>query len=277
MGYDPKTGEWKDEDTSVSKRLVGLLNRDNEYLKSAGVQGLKAANRRGLANSTMAVSAVESSRINAALPIASQEASQAHERYLSGRQQQGAEALQTKQLESNKELLGLELGSRKELQQSEIQNQQWLAQFDATTQERLLTLDNDTRLLMQQLDLESQQRIATMNVAASERNQAAALAASFEASYSNMLAAIMNNTEIPAASRQQYIAHAARVRDSNLALVEQMYGIDLQWENPGDTTGGSDASQTGSSPGTTTSRSTVTARPRPTGKILEQDIDGYGG
>ena len=36
MAFDPVTGEWKDEDTSVSKRLTGLLSQDSDYLKSAG-------------------------------------------------------------------------------------------------------------------------------------------------------------------------------------------------------------------------------------------------
>ena len=67
------------------------------------------------------------------------------------------------------------------------------------------------------------------NVAAAERNQAAALAASFEVSYSNILSSIMNNPEIPATERQRYMDHAARIRDSNLALVEQMFAIELQW------------------------------------------------
>jgi len=69
-----------------------------------------------------------------------------------------------------------------------------------------------------------------MNVAAAERNQAAALAASFERSYADLLSSIMSNPEIPANERQRYMDHAARIRDSNLALVEQMFGIDLEWE-----------------------------------------------
>lgn len=52
----------------------------------------------------------------------------------------------------------------------------------------------------------------------------------------------MSNPELPAATRQQYVNQAGRIRDSNLRLVEQMYGIELAWgsessSGAGDTTG----------------------------------------
>jgi len=33
MAIDPATGLWKDEDDSVSKKLTGLLDQDNAYMK----------------------------------------------------------------------------------------------------------------------------------------------------------------------------------------------------------------------------------------------------
>lgn len=322
--YDPKTGEWKDEDLDVSKRLTGLLDKDNQYMQQARTEGLRQANRRGLANSTMAVTAVEDSRIRAALPIASQDSSQANQRYLQGRQQQGNEVLQERDLaglrerqqtdiasqermqgvdvtsrekiagmdiEAARERLSAELGSRETLAaaeralQRELTGQtlsqqerlairdldaaeqrlgmeissreriagedraqrEWLANFDRETQVALQGLDATTRQQMQSLDIASQERIANMNVAAAERNQAASLAASFEASYSNMIAAISQNTEIPAAERQKLMDHAARVRENNINMVEQMYSIDLEWGDSGTT---SDAGSGGTGAGT---------------------------
>lgn len=77
-----------------------------------------------------------------------------------------------------------------------------------------------------------QTRIARMNVGAEDRKQAASLAASFENSYSSMISNIMNNPEIGSSAREKYIRHAGAVRDSNLSLVEQMYGIKLEWGTP---------------------------------------------
>ncbi len=148
------------DDTSVSKQMTRLLSRDNEYMQQAEAQGLKSANRRGLINSTAAVRAVEGERIRAALPIASQDAGQAHQTYLN-----------------------------------------------------------------------------RMNVGAQERQAAATLMASFESSYSNTLSNIMNNPDLPASARDKYTKHAGMVRDSNLRLVEQMYGIQLDWGGGGSGTG----------------------------------------
>lgn len=166
MAYDPVTGQWKDEDASVSRGLVRLTSQQTPLMQQARTQGAQAANRRGLLNSSMGVQAGQVAAYNVALPIASQEAQQAHQRNM-----QGSEQVQ-------------------------------------------------------------QRKLAQMNLGASERATAANLAASFENSYASIVSNIMNNPEMPAAAREQYLQHAARVRDSNLALVEQMYGIDLQWDTP---------------------------------------------
>lgn len=163
-----------DAETSVESRMTGLLRGDNEYMRQAEAVGRQAANRRGLGNSTMAVKAVEAERIRAALPIASQDAGQAHT-------------------------------------------------------ERMQQRDIRSRELLSSLDRDAQERINRMNVSAQERASAAQLAASFESSYSTTVNGIMNNPELPADARQRYVEHAGKVRDSNLALVEQMYGINLDW------------------------------------------------
>ncbi len=62
-------------DSLVENRLTGLLNSDNPYMQQAETRGLQQANARGLISSSLAVGAVEGARINAALPIAQQDAS----------------------------------------------------------------------------------------------------------------------------------------------------------------------------------------------------------
>jgi hypothetical protein len=160
---DPLGPEPTAADTDVFAQMAKGLSRDNEYMQQTTAQGLKLANRRGLINSTNAIRAVESERIRAALPAASQNAAQAHQ------------------------------------------------------------------TLMSRLDRSAQDRIAKMNVAASERTAASQLAAGFEQTYSETMAAIMGNADLPASARNQYTEHAGKVRDSNLRLVEQMYGIKLDW------------------------------------------------
>lgn len=309
MAYDPITGEYKPDDTSVSKRMTGLLSKNDPYMQQATTTGKKAANRRGLLNSTMAVTAVEDSRIRAALPIASQEAGQAHQRNLQGRDIQyrdisdqrniGAqreflgteiasrermqdrdigsregmqladlaaakerlgmslsqeeklalanissrEGMQAADIEAARERLSMELGNRASLQQAELaaakerlgmqlSQQDSLALEELRAAEERLGIEISSRQAMQARDIELQERLAQMNLGANDRNAAAQIAQAFEASYSNIIAGIMANPDIPAAERQRYLNHAARVRDSNLNLVEQFYGIELNWGSP---------------------------------------------
>ena len=74
--------------------------------------------------------------------------------------------------------------------------------------------------------------IAGMNIAANAQDKAAALAASYEQTYASMFSNIAANENLPKATRDAYLNHLALLRDNNYALVEQFYGIDLQWATP---------------------------------------------
>jgi len=75
-------GVWTPEDDSVSTRVTGLMSQQSPLMEMARTSGLKAANRRGLLNSSMAVGAAENEAYKAAIPIASQEAQQVAQKNL---------------------------------------------------------------------------------------------------------------------------------------------------------------------------------------------------
>ena len=295
----PATHEFTAEDTSVSARMNELLSQDSLYMQQAATEGRQAANRRGLLNSTMSVQAAQAGRVNAALPIASQEAAQANQRNLLGteissregmqlvdlaaakerlgmsltqeeklaleeiRSREGIaerdiesregmqerdiksrEGMQTEDIAATRERLELELGSKSALQEAELaaekerlgetlSHQERLALEELRAAEERLGLELESRERMQGEDIALNERLAEMNLSANERNAVATIAQSFETTYSQMVSAIMSNPDIPAAERQRYLNHAAAVRDSNLNLLEQFYGISLDWETPG--------------------------------------------
>ena len=66
---------------TVAGNVTGLLARESPYMQQATTAGMRAANRRGLANSSMAVGAAEGARIAAAMPIAAQDSAQADTQY----------------------------------------------------------------------------------------------------------------------------------------------------------------------------------------------------
>jgi hypothetical protein len=173
MAYDPKTGQWKPDPTpgaqtasttatpddfdptSVEQRVNRITSVNSPLMQQAGAMGAKASNRRGLLNSSIGVQAGQAAVLDAAVPIATQDA---------------ANSQQTK--------------------------------------------------------------VTGMSLASQERANSANLAAQFEGTYSQTVASIMENTNLPEKVRDKYLKHAAEVRDSNLRLVEQFYGVKLNWTSP---------------------------------------------
>ena len=77
--YDPKKiiGSLPQVDDSVAAQVTKLASQDSALNQMARTEGLKAANRRGLLNSTMAIGAAQDAVLQNVLPIAQQEAGQA--------------------------------------------------------------------------------------------------------------------------------------------------------------------------------------------------------
>ena len=74
-GYEPVMGTVNQDTDSVSGQLDRILGKDSPYLDRARAGATQYANSRGLINSSIAAGAGEAAAIDAALPIASQDAS----------------------------------------------------------------------------------------------------------------------------------------------------------------------------------------------------------
>jgi len=131
------------------------------------------------------------------------------------------EQLQLAAQAHQKDLQGLELDSRERMALQEVRASVDKLQSQLSVQERIAGLDVDAR-----------ERVSSMQIAAGEREAASTMAVNIEGSYASMVATIMNNPDIPAASRQEFLDHAARVRDSNYGLLEQMWNVELEWTTP---------------------------------------------
>ena len=77
-------GTFEPEDASVSTQLSKVTSTDSPLLTQARTRGAQVANRRGLLNSSLGVQAGEAAVFDVALPIASQQAAQIHQRNLQG-------------------------------------------------------------------------------------------------------------------------------------------------------------------------------------------------
>lgn len=137
-GLDPNTGDklnptkpsnttttptttqpaWVPKNESVSDKVNDLIAEDSPLMQRAATTGRQSANRRGLLNSSMAVQAAQAAVLDAATPIASQEAAQNAASNLSYQGFQQNSILQDKQLGS----------------------QQWIANLDATVRQNIANL-----------------------------------------------------------------------------------------------------------------------------------------
>lgn len=70
---DPQTNQVTSDQT-VSGQLDSLLSQDSPLMQRAKYQGIATANRRGLLNSSLAAGAAQAAMIDAAVPIAQQDA-----------------------------------------------------------------------------------------------------------------------------------------------------------------------------------------------------------
>jgi hypothetical protein len=82
------------------------------------------------------------------------------------------------------------------------------------------------------MDIASKEKIAFANIASNDREKAAAAVTSMANIYGQSFASVAQNANIPAETRDAYLRHLAAIKDSNLKLAEQLYGIDLTWDSP---------------------------------------------
>ena len=123
-------GTFKRIDTSVTKQLNRVLSTDSPLIKQAQTSAAQVANRRGLLNSSMAVQAGEAAALNVALPIASQQAAQLHQK-----------VLQKKQIKSTEKLGFASIASFEKEKATAA-----LAQFDTNYQNAFSTISSNENL-----------------------------------------------------------------------------------------------------------------------------------
>ena len=185
--------------SDISKHLADFTSSSSPVMQQARTSGRQQANQRGLLNSSMGIQAAEDAAYRVALPAASQMAGQGHETGLQGRAFAHDRTMQT-------DRFGHETG----------------------LQTRGFGHETD----MEQMRQAHQTMIADKNIAAHDREKAAALAAAYSQAYSNSFAALASNPNIPADVRDKYLGHINATFQSNMAMVEQFYGIQLDWGSP---------------------------------------------
>ncbi|MCA0276243.1 MAG: hypothetical protein LCH86_09575 [Proteobacteria bacterium] len=225
---------------SVADKVADLTSQDSKLNQMARTEALKSVNRRGLLNSSMAVGAAQDAVIRNAMPIASQDAAQDFARNQDARAfeygmagQNDAQAFQREQTNLDRVLQErmqqTAINANEAQQIRDIASREGMAAADRALQTMLVDKDIAFKTGENKLDRELQQKIAGWNLASNDRNAAAQFLTNMEEMYNRSQQAIMGNTALTAAQRDQQLTAAKTLRDKQLNFVEQMYNIDLKW------------------------------------------------
>lgn len=154
------------------------------------------------------------------------------------------EALQRAELLAAKERLGMQLDSEERRFLGEFQNRIILQrmELDAArenlgrqleSRERVEALDRESRERVAALEAAMRERIARMEVVGQDRERALTAAMQMARTWGDKAVELMTAEKIPAAARERFLQMLQVQYDSNMALLEQIMGIDLAWVSPG--------------------------------------------
>ena len=197
-------------DDGVEKRVTSMMSKDSPLMRQAETAGLQLANKRGLLNSSMAVGAVQNEGYRAALPIASQEASQAANENMTNLNIASNFGLQENDIRARQQLANDDIAARKEMQAADIAYNTGRDQIN----KKIAEMGNDTE----------QQRIMSSYMVSQEQI------------YSARLSDIMNNTNLTAAQRQEQIDSAKKSFTGHLDAIGNILTVDVTdfmlWDGP---------------------------------------------
>lgn len=168
------------EDDSVIGQMNAITDSGSSYIKQAEAAGTRTAQRRGLINSSIAAGASRGAAINAAAPLAMQEAQQRAGRNsirLDGTLQRERLGMS---IDSNEKMQGLDIASREGMQTQALAAEAERLGRQLTAQEQAQIRDITNAQLMQGRDLENRTQLTTMELEGRSRLQTQALAAESE-------------------------------------------------------------------------------------------------
>lgn len=182
QGYTP-VGTVITDPQTVQGQLKNIIAADSPLMQQAGTRARQSANSRGLINSSMAVGAGHAAVIDAALPIAQQDAQTYYAANKSTADAQNAAlhfgaaagnqaSLADAQLGTDVSKANAGMINQTKQQAASDANNQMLARLDVQTKLQVQQLDNSTRLSLATLDAQNRQLLQTNQSAASMFQQA---------------------------------------------------------------------------------------------------------
>lgn len=253
------TGNYVPQDQSVESRIPGLMSTDNPIVQTAVGQSIKAANARGLVNSTLAVQAGTQAAEASVLPIASQDAAQVAAQNTAAQgaaqtgalqQQQIGGTIQTTgmtiqaqkdqlntQIAAQNQQLATSLGSQANLQAAQIAANKFLQGESLNAQETMLVQQLNSAMKQAQLTTDTQKSIAASGITQAQQQQVLGALGQYAAIYQDGVNQVNNNANLSYDARTTALTQLAADYSSHVNLVSSLYSVELRWTTTSPTTG----------------------------------------
>lgn len=189
----PALGPAATQTQGVSTRLPGIVSRSGVLGRMAETKGKQYAHQRGLLNSSLAADASHRALLDWAVPIAQSDA-------------------------------GIEQADRQREQAAQQHAHEWAvrertAAADRSSQERAAAADRNSRELVARNQL-SVQRSRDISTAVGQ----------IQSSHDRQYQAVMLSTRLDDSSRSAQVESLRAWTNRQIALVEGVYGVDLDWD-----------------------------------------------
>lgn len=220
-------------DDDVEKSLTRIMSQQSPLMKQARTQGLQSAQTAGLGQSTKGIQAAQAAAYQAALPIASQQAQQAHQTGMQREQFGQQTKMQEGQFghETGMQTRGFQQAtSQADLdrqQQVKVANLQGYLDRLATQEQLAITLPHEANMKAQ--DRQMQERLTSMEISAQDKERALSAMTQFNNAFTTAYAQIAQNENIPADARQYFLDRMNVVRDHNQNLTTSLYRYAVPW------------------------------------------------
>jgi len=214
----PITGAVDPQKSTVQGQMGGLLSKDSEYMQRAKTSALQQMNKRGVANSSMAVGATHAAAIDAALPIADADAKSYFNQDLANQQIQNEfkKGEQTQQFQ--KELTGIN-------QDNQLETIQKQAELQSSLNAEQYLADQDRDRLAAQLDLAQGQTVHQQDI-----EKAYLQAISNIRNTASSDAALIGRTEGLSAEQQQAAMDKVYAQATiDIDFMQQVFSQPQQW------------------------------------------------
>ena len=234
-------------DSLVENRLNNLISRDSEYMQRAQTRGLQFANSRGLINTSMAGEAAMAAALDAARPIAAQDAQTMADagRFNADASNQFARdgnqfVRQTALNEQEGRLTERRMQLQSEIDRVRDERQAAFRRGDMDREAELRReedrLRRDWQTNENRLDRDSRERERQGNVSDTQRAQGRAAVADYTARYNQQVADILNNANIDSAAKQSLLDKLNSSYRDSVRMVARAYGINFDDLFPGSST-----------------------------------------